>query len=153
EPDGSPVVLMASRVLWEKGVGEFVTAARALRARGVRARFVLVGEPEQGHPSAVPMRTLEHWRHAGEVEWPGWRRDIPACMAQSHLVCLPSYYGEGVPRVLLEAAASGRPIVTTDSPGCREVVRDGENGLLVPARDAEALARALAQLIENGPLR
>ena len=128
-PDGPPVVLMASRLLWEKGVGEFVTAARALRARGVRARFVLVGEPDHGHPSAVPMRTLEHWRDAGDVEWLGWRHNIPALIAQSHIVCLPSYYGEGVPRVLLEAAASGRPIVTTDTPGCCEVVRHGQNGL------------------------
>ena len=77
EPDGPPVVLMASRLLWAKGVGEFVTAARALRARGIRARFVLVGEPDPGHPSAVPVRTLEHWRDAGDVEWLGWQHDMP----------------------------------------------------------------------------
>ena len=153
EPDAPPVVLMASRLLWEKGVGEFVAAARALRARGIRARFVLLGEPDHGHPSAVPLRTLEHWRDAGDVEWLGWRHDMPALMAQSHIVCLPSYYGEGIPRILLEAAASGRPIVTTDSPGCREVVRHGQNGLLVPVRDVEALVGAIAQLIENAPLR
>lgn len=153
EPDGPPVVLMASRMLWEKGVGEFVAAARALRARGVRARFVLLGEPDHGHPSAIPLPTLEQWRAAGDVEWLGWRHDMPALMAQSHIVCLPSYYGEGVPHVLLEAAASGRPIVTTDSPGCREVVRHGQNGLLVPVRDGEALIGAIAQLIEDAPLR
>ncbi len=153
EPDGPPVVLMASRLLWEKGVGEFVAAAGALRARGFRARFVLLGEPDPGHPSAIPMSTLEHWRNAGHVEWLGWRQDMPALIAQSHIVCLPSYYGEGVPRILLEAAASGRPIVTTDSPGCREVVRHGHNGLLVPVRDVEGLVGAIAQLIENAPLR
>src|SRR5439155_6984418 len=127
EPDGLPVVLMASRLLWEKGVGEFVAAGRALRARGIQARFVLVGEPDRGHPSAVPVRTLEHWRDAGDVQWLGWRHDMPALIAQSHIVCLPSSYGEGLPRILLEAAASGRPIVATDSPGCREIVRHGEN--------------------------
>jgi glycosyltransferase involved in cell wall biosynthesis len=153
EPDGPPVVLMASRLLWEKGVGEFVAAAQELRARGIRARFVLVGEPDHGHPSSVPLLALEHWRDAGDVEWLGWRHDMPALMAQSHIVCLPSYYGEGVPRILLEAAASGRPIVTTDSPGCREVVHHNQNGLLVPVRDVEALIGAIAQLIENALLR
>ena len=153
EPDGPPLVLMASRLLWAKGVGEFVTAARALRASGIRARFVLLGEPDPGHPSAVAVHTLEHWRDAGDVECPGWQHDMPALMAQSHIVCLPSYYGEGVPRILIEAAASGRPIVATDTPGCREVVRHGQNGLLVPPGDAEALARAIAQLIENAQLR
>jgi glycosyltransferase involved in cell wall biosynthesis len=103
EPDGPPVVLMASRLLWDKGVGEFVAAARALRARGSRARFVQLGEPDDGHPSAVPLPTVEHWRDAGHVEWLGWRHDMPAFMAQSHVVCLPSYYGEGVP------ASSSKP--------------------------------------------
>jgi glycosyltransferase involved in cell wall biosynthesis len=153
EPNGIPMVLMASRLLWAKGVGEFVTAARALRARGFRARFVLAGEPDHGHPSAVPVRTLEHWRDAGDVDWLGWRDDMPALIAQSHIVCLPSSYGEGIPRILLEAAASGRPIVATDSTGCREIVRHGENGLLVPAGNCEALVAAITQLIENAPLR
>jgi glycosyltransferase involved in cell wall biosynthesis len=153
EPDGPPLVLMASRLLWEKGVGEFVAAARALRACGIRARFVLLGEPDYGHPSAVPLPTLQRWHDTGDVEWLGWRHDVPALMAQSHIVCLPSYYREGIPRVLVEAAASGRPIVTTDSSGCREVVRHGHNGLLVAERDVQALARAIAQLIENVPLR
>jgi glycosyltransferase involved in cell wall biosynthesis len=153
EPDGLPMVLMASRLLWEKGVGEFVAAARVLRARGSRARFMLLGEPDHCHPSAVPLPMLEHWRDTGDVEWLGWRHDMPAWIAQSHIVCLPSYYGEGVPRILLEAAASGRPIVTTDFPGCREVVRHDQNSLLVPVRDVEALIAAIAQLIENAPLR
>jgi glycosyltransferase involved in cell wall biosynthesis len=153
EPAGPPVVMMASRLLWAKGVGAFVAAARALRARGSRARFVLLGEPDRGHPSAVPVRTLEHWRDAGDVEWLGWRRDMPGSIAQSHVVCLPSSYGEGVPRILLEAAASGRPIIATDWPGCREVVRHGQNGLLVPAGDGEALVGAITQLLENAPLR
>ncbi len=153
ESDGPPVVLMASRMLWEKGVSEFVAAARALRLRGMRARFVLAGEPDHGHPSAVPVSTLRQWHDAGDVEWLGWRNDIAALIAQCHIICLPSYYGEGVPRILVEAAASGRPIIGTDFPGCREVIRHGQNGLLVPPRDVEALVGAIAQLIENAPLR
>ncbi len=152
EPE-EPVIIMASRLLWAKGVGDFVTAARTLRASGIRARFVLLGEPDPDHPSAVPLQVLEHWRDAGDVEWLGWQHDMPAVLGQSQIICLPSYYGEGVPRVLIEAAACGRPIVATDTPGCREVVRHGENGLLVPPRDAERLAGALARLIENPLLR
>ena len=109
EPDGPPVVLMASRLLWAKGVGEFVTAARVLRARGIRARFVLLGEPDPGHPSAVPVPTLEHWRDAGDVEWPGWQLDMPSWIAQSHIICLPSYYGEGVPRILARSRSLWPP--------------------------------------------
>jgi glycosyltransferase involved in cell wall biosynthesis len=153
EPDGPPVVLMASRLLWEKGVGEFVAAARALRDRGVRARFLLLGEPDHGHPSAIPVSTLKRWHHAGDVEWLGWRYDMPALLAQSHIVCLPSFYAEGIPRILVEAAASGRPTITADSPGCRDVVRHGQNGLLVPVRDSEALITALVHLLENAPVR
>jgi glycosyltransferase involved in cell wall biosynthesis len=150
EPDGAPVVLMASRLLWQKGVGEFVAAARALHTR---ARFLLLGEPDCGHPSAVPALTLENWRDAGDVEWMGWCHDMPTSIAQSHIVCLPSSYGEGIPRILVEAAASGRAIVTTDTPGCREVVRHGDNGIVVPTGNHEALISALAHLIENAPVR
>jgi glycosyltransferase involved in cell wall biosynthesis len=153
EPHGPPVVLMACRMLWEKGVAEFVAAARALRLRGIRARFVLVGEPDDGHPSAIPVPTLKQWRAAGDVEWLGWRDDMAIVIAQSHIVCLPSYYGEGIPRILVEAAASGRPIIGTDFSGCREIIRHGQNGLVVPPHDVEALEGAIAQLIENAPLR
>jgi glycosyltransferase involved in cell wall biosynthesis len=152
EPRGMPVVLMACRLLWDKGVAEFVAAASGLRRLGVRARFVLVGEPDFGHPSAIPMSTLITWRAAGDVEWLGWRDDMPALIAASHIVCLPSYYGEGIPRVLIEAAATGRPIIATESCG-RELIRHGLNGLIVPARDSEALADALLQLLQDAPRR
>jgi glycosyltransferase involved in cell wall biosynthesis len=153
EPEGTPVVLMASRLLWEKGVGEFVAAARALRLHRLRPRFWLAGEPDHGHPSAVPTSLLERWHHAGDIEWLGWRDDMPALIAQSHVVCLPSYYGEGIPRILVEATAAGRPIVTTDAPGCRDVVRHRHNGLLVPVRNHDALIAAIAQLISDPPTR
>jgi glycosyltransferase involved in cell wall biosynthesis len=153
EPRGDPVVLMASRLLWEKGAGEFVAAARSLRARGIRARFLLVGEPDPGHPSAIPLSVLEGWHATGDIEWLGWRRDMPALMAQCHIVCMPSAYGEGVPRILIEAAAAGRPLVATDSPGCREIARHGRNALLVPVRDSVGLAGALDELIRKPALR
>lgn len=153
EADGPPTVILAARMLWEKGVGEFVDAARLLREQKVEARFVLVGKSDPGNPGAVPVWQLEEWHESGVVEWWGACDDMPRVFAESHVVCLPSYYPEGVPKVLIEAAACGRPIVTTDTPGCREIVRHEENGLLVPARDSTALAAALRRLILSPALR
>ena len=153
EPVGAPVVMLASRMLWEKGVAEFVSAAQILRQRGVTARFVLVGDPDPNNPAPVPARRLRAWADSGIVESWGHREDMPSVLNQCNAFCLPSYYGEGLPKVLIEAAACGRAIVTTDVPGCREVVRHGESGLLVPPRDPEALARALATLLGDPALR
>ena len=153
EPAGMPVVVLASRMLWDKGIGEFVEAARILHDQGISARFVLVGAPDSGNPSTIPQIQLETWQKAMLVEWWGSRVDMPQVFAESHIVCLPSRYGEGVPKVLIEAAACARAIVTTDAPGCREIVRHEENGLLVPLSDASALAKALQRLIENPALR
>jgi glycosyltransferase involved in cell wall biosynthesis len=152
EPDGVPVVLLAARMLGDKGVVEFVEAAQSLRKAGVQARFVLVGETDPGNPTAISIEQLRQWADGGDVEWWGQRGDMHDVLAQSHIVCLPSLR-EGVPKVLIEAAACGRAIVTTDAPGCREIVRNGENGLLVPVRNSKALAQALRLLIENVALR
>jgi glycosyltransferase involved in cell wall biosynthesis len=152
EPDGVPMVVMASRLLWQKGVGEFVEAARLLKEGEVKARFLLVGGLDPGNPNSVPRETLQAWAAEGVIEWTGFRTDIADVFRQSHVVVFPSYR-EGVPKVLLEAAACGRPIVTTEVPGCRDVVRDGENGFLVPAEDAAALASKVRVLIEDGALR
>lgn len=149
EPDGEPVVMLASRMLWDKGVGEFVAAARNLKQRGVAARFVLVGDPDPANPASIPPGLLESWHAEGVIEWWGHRNDMAQVFAQSHLVCLPSYYREGLPKVLLEAAACSRAIVATDMPGCREIVSHGDNGLLVPPRDEAALADALQSLLQN----
>jgi glycosyltransferase involved in cell wall biosynthesis len=150
---GTPLVILASRMLWDKGVGEFVEAARLIAARGVRARFALVGDTDAGNPSAVSREQLQKWHDEGVVEWWGWRRDIQTVLGQSHVVCLPSSYGEGIPRILIEAASCGRPLVATDAPGCREIVRDGLNGFLVPVKDAEFLANALHKLLIDRDLR
>lgn len=149
---GSPAVILASRMLWDKGVEEFVIAAGSLHKKGVKAKFVLVGDTDPGNPAAVPEAQLEVWKSSGIVDWWGKHNDMPAVFARAHIVCLPSYR-EGLPKVLIEAAACGRAIVTTDTPGCREIVRHGENGLLVPVRDSKALADALRILIENPALR
>jgi glycosyltransferase involved in cell wall biosynthesis len=152
EPCGIPIVLLAGRMLWEKGVAEFIEAARILRRDKVSARFVLVGEPDPAHTSSISVSRLREWVNAGEVEWWGQQEDMPRVFAKASLVCLPSH-GEGVPKTLIEAAACGRAMVATDVPGCREIVLHGENGLLVPVRDHAALARALATLINNPRLR
>jgi len=153
EPDGPITVLLASRMIRTKGIADFVEAARRLRAQGVAARFLLCGASDPGNPAAIPEAELEAWHREGTVEWLGRRDDVPALMAACHVFCLPSYYGEGVPKVLQEAAAAGRPAVTTDMPGCRDVVRDGESGLLVPPQQPARLAEALGRLIEDGALR
>ena len=152
EPDSDPLVVLPARMLWDKGVGEFVDAARQLRQRGMKARFILAGEPDTGNPASVPERQLQDWQNEGVVEWWGRRNDMPQVLAQSNIVCLPSYR-EGLPKALLEAASCARAIVTTNVPGCRDVVRDGDNGLLVEARNAAVLADALEKLMVDSKLR
>jgi glycosyltransferase involved in cell wall biosynthesis len=152
EPEGPPLVILPARMLWDKGVGEFVAAAQRLRSEGIRARLALVGDRDAENPSAIASAQLQEWHRSGVVEWWGQRTDMERVFADCHVVCLPSYR-EGLPKALLEAAASGRPIVTTDVPGCREIVREGENGLLVPKGDPIALAAALRRLIEDPDLR
>lgn len=152
EPNEVPVVLLAARMLWDKGVGEFVDAAKILQQQSISARFVLVGAPDKENPESINQSQLLAWQDAGIIEWWGQHEDMPQVFAQAHIVCLPSYR-EGLPKVLIEAAACGRPIVTTDVPGCREIVRHNENGLLVPAKDPQALAVALNHLLNDAELR
>lgn len=153
EPAGPIVVTVTARMLWDKGIGEFVEAARWLRAEeGLDIRFQLAGAPDPSNPASIPQPTLEAWQKEGVVAWLGHRSDVATLLADSHIVCLPSYR-EGLPKSLLEAMAAGRPIVTTDVPGCREAVADGENGFLVPPRNAEALAAKLKVLATDAGLR
>jgi len=141
----TPSVVFAARLLWDKGVAEFVRAAQVLRAEGLDIQFLVAGEPDEGNPASVPEEQLTAWREEGSVRLLGHVQDMPALMATADVVVLPSYR-EGVPRSLIEAAAAGLPIVTTDVPGCREVVEDGVNGILVPVRDAAALTTAIRKL-------
>lgn len=152
EPEGAVVIALVARMLWDKGVGEFVAAARQLRRDGCTARFVLVGGVDPDNPRAIPEAVLDEWVTEGVVEWWGHRTPMAAVYASVHVVVLPSYR-EGLPKCLLEAAASGRPVITTDVPGCREAVRDGESGMLVPVRQVAPLASAIRQLIDRADLR
>jgi glycosyltransferase involved in cell wall biosynthesis len=147
-----PLVVLPARMLRDKGVFEFAEAARLLKARGVAARFALVGEPDPLNPASLTAAEIDAIVAQGAVEYWGWRKDMGAVFESAQIACLPSYR-EGLPKALLEAAASGLPIVTTDVPGCREIVRAGKNGWLVPARDAGALADALGEAIGNAELR
>jgi glycosyltransferase involved in cell wall biosynthesis len=149
ERPGLPVIIFAARLIAQKGVKEFVEAARLIHLRGVRARFWLAGQPDRFNPSSVSAGDVNKWDKENNVEVLGQISDVAAIYAQAHLVVLPSYYGEGVPKSLLEAAACGRAIVTTDHPGCRDAIRHNETGLLVPVRDSVALANAIQYLIEN----
>lgn len=148
-PQGIPVVVMASRLITDKGVWEFVQAARLLRERGILARFCLVGTIDPDNPASLTNADLDKLHAEGVVELWGQRTDMEKVLAQAHVMALPSYYGEGLPKVLIEAAACGRAIVTTDMPGCRDAVEPGKTGLLVPAHDALALANALQYLLSN----
>jgi glycosyltransferase involved in cell wall biosynthesis len=152
EPAPPITVILPARLLYDKGVKEFLDAAAIVRRAKPDVRFVLVGAPDAGNPTAVAPKLLAEWRQSGTVEWWGHRGDMCEVMARCHIVCLPSYR-EGLPKVLLEAAASARPIVTTDVPGCRDVVRHGVNGMLVPPRDSRALAAALLTLCDDAGLR
>lgn len=152
QPSGIPVVVLPARMLRDKGVGEFVEAARRLKQKGIHARFILVGRRDEHNPAAIPEIRLKEWVQEGVVEWWGHREDMPAVYAAAMLVVLPSYR-EGLPKVLLEAAACGKAIVATDVPGCREIVRDRFNGLLVSPRDSTALAAAIEELLSDQALR
>lgn len=152
ESEGTPVVILAARMLWDKGVGEFVDAAKQLRKNGLKCSSIIVGSPDPENPASIPEETLRRWHSEGIVEWWGHKEDMPKIFAKSNIVVLPSYR-EGLPKVLIEAASCGRAIVATDVPGCREIVRHNENGLLVPPRDSKSLAEALKVLIKDPELR
>jgi glycosyltransferase involved in cell wall biosynthesis len=150
EPAGTVRVILIARMIREKGIAVFVEAARILRGQ---ADFVLAGAPDPGNPNSVTEAELRAWETQGLVTWLGPRRDVADLLRGAHIACQPSTYREGLPKSALEAAACGRPLVTSDVPGCREAVIDGVTGFLVPPRDATALAAALKTLIDDPDLR
>lgn len=149
KPKLPPIVVMPTRLVHDKGVAVFVAAARILKKRGIEARFQIAGGVTTNNPLAISAQDMKDMTRDGSVEWLGKVNDMPGLLAKATLVAYPSYYREGVPKVLLEAAAMGKAIVTTDHPGCREAVADGVNGLLVPVKDASALADAIADLLAH----
>ncbi len=148
-----PVVMAVSRMLRQKGIEDLVAAGRVLARRGVRVRVVLVGEPDPENPTSIPERRLLSWQARGLVQWWGFRTDVAAVLAQAHIAVLPSRGGEGLPKSLLEAAACGLPLIAGDVPGCRDIVRDDQTGILVPPGDADALADAISRLARDPALR
>ncbi len=154
EPEPNVIsVVMAARLLKEKGVYQFVDAARTLKQRGLDVTFKLVGEPDPGNPNTVTQQELDLWRNEGCIELLGFRQDINQVFAQSNIVVLPSFYGEGLPKVLIEAAACGRAVVTTENPGCLEAIEVNQTGFAVPIKDSIALANAIEKLVVNAELR
>lgn len=148
-PQGTPVVMLAARLLKDKGVREFVTAARTTKERlgaTTPVRFVLVGSTDPGNPASVAQGDVADWVKEGIVECWGHRANMHEVLSSAHIVVLPSYR-EGLPKVLIEAAATGRAVVTTDVPGCRDAIDPGNTGVLVPPRDATALADAIEALL------
>lgn len=142
-----PIVLMPTRLVHEKGVAIFIEAARILKARGIKAHFQIAGGETKHNPKAISRAQMLEMVSDGAVEWLGRVNNMPDLLAQASLIVYPSYYGEGIPRVLLEACAAGRAIVTTDHAGCREAVEHGVNGLLVPVKDAHATAQAIEHIL------
>jgi glycosyltransferase involved in cell wall biosynthesis len=151
--DADPVIIMPTRLVHDKGLHVFIEAARILKQRGVQARFQIAGGVTRHNPRAISREEMEFMLEDSNVEWLGKISDMPALYAASTLIVYPSYYGEGIPRVLLEAAAAGRAMVTTDHPGCREAVSHNDNGLLVPVKDAAATADAVEKLLKDTDLR
>lgn len=149
---GVPVIVLIARMLRDKGIEEFVGAAKKILSQNGKARFVLVGGLDEINPTSFTEEQLIEWSAIDGIEWLGKRNDVSELLKQAHIACLPSYR-EGLPKSLIESAASGLPIVTTDTVGCREVVEDGVNGYLIPIKTIEPLAEALLKLIENEELR
>lgn len=148
-----PLVLMPTRLVRDKGLSVFIEMAQILTARGVEAQFQIAGGVTDHNPLAISKDEMERMVAHTPVEWIGKVPDMPALYARASLIVYPSWYGEGIPRVLLEAAAMGKPCVTTDHPGCREAVSHNDNGLLVPVKNAQATAEAVEKLLKNPSLR
>lgn len=150
--NNKPMVLLASRMIWDKGIAEFAEAATIVKKLFPDVRFILAGKLDDGNPNAVPESWLQQKTKEGVVEWVGHQDDMVHLINGASIVALPTFYPEGVPKILIEAAACAKPIVATNRPGCNDIVKDGVNGLLVAERDSKALARAIIKLLEN-PLK
>ena len=153
EPDGICTVMLPSRFVVEKGITYFAEAAKILHERKVPIECVLVGRSEQDQPNAISQTQLNEWTKSGLISWWGWKEDMATIYPRAHIVCLPTFYSEGVPKVLIEAAACGRSLIATDVPGCREVVQDGYNGILISPKNTESLADAIEILARDPDLR
>ena len=151
-PDGDPIVVLAGRMLWSKGVKEFVAAARIIKAKGYAVRMVLVGVPDGANPDCVPSEKLGAWAAEGIVEWWGFCDDMTSVWKSTSVAVFPTWYGEGIPKALLEAASFNRPVVATDVAGCRDVVFHNKNGLIIKPRAPDSLAEAIIKYLDDPEL-
>ena len=148
-----PCVLYFGRMLWDKGIEYLVEAKKILKGSGVDFDLILVGKPDESNPSHIKLKQLKKWESEGLIQFLGYRSDIIELIRECDLVVLPTYYREGVPLSLIEAASVGKPIVTTDMPGCREIVVDGFNGFIVPVKDSISLAEKIQEILSNKDMR
>ncbi len=154
EPDDEKVVvILPSRFVEEKGIRYFVEAAEIIKNKNLPIRMVLIGKPEPDQPTSINQSEITKWVTDGIVEWWGWHNEMEKIYPLAHIVCLPTYYMEGIPKSLIEAAACGRPLIATKVPGCREIIHEGVNGIFVPIKNAILLADAIIQLANDGELR
>ena len=153
EPGGTPVLVYAGRLLWSKGVGDFVRAVEILKDQNINFRAVLIGRPDPENPESIPLSKLREWEERDLIEWKGYQEDMAKELSSGVLIVLPTFYGEGVPKILIEAAAVGRPIIATNIPGCMEIVKHDWNGLLISPHSPEELASAIKKLLEDKDLR
>ncbi len=147
-----PTITLVARMLKDKGIYEFVEAAKILHYKNIKGRFLLIGDIDKKNPTSLKKSTLEEWNDKKIIEWLGWVNDVNKILLETDILCLPSYR-EGLPKSLLEGAAIGLPLVTTNTVGCREVVLDGVNGYLVPIKESKKLSLAIQKLIEDKELR
>ena len=148
-PEGETVLILPARMVYNKGVGEFVEMARILKAKGVKATFRLIGDPDSGNPTHIPRQQLNDWVEEGIIQWRPYTSNIASELAQAHIVVLPSHGGEGLPKTLIDAAAAGRASAASDVPGCRDAIINGQTGVLFNAKDAKNTARVLEPLIKS----
>lgn len=149
--DSVPIIILPARLLWDKGIGDFVKAAKILRDKDFNARFVLVGQFDPHNPANIPQSKIDEWVRNKIIEYWGFQENMPKILNQSTIVCLPSYR-EGFPKVLLEAASCSKPIIATDVPGCRQAVHHNKNGLLVPLRNPKVLAGSIEKMVNDKDL-
>lgn len=152
-PENHYRVLMAARLLWDKGVQEFVDASKALQQQNKHVEFWLAGLPDKENPQWVPEEELNAWEAQRLIQWLGHCSDMPDLLQKVDIATLPTHYNEGLPRFLVESAASGLPLIATDIPACRAIVKDGVNGIIIPTQNADALANAISRLIDDNTLR
>lgn len=149
---GMPLILLPARMLWDKGIGEFVACAKAINEQGKKARFALIGGVDTDNPEAISKQQLQDWHTEDVVEWWGYQDNMLNVYQQADIICFPSSYGEGLPKALLESASCALPIVAFDVPGCREIVIDGVNGLLIEVKNQKKLNNAVEKLLNDKSL-